>query len=250
MKKLTILFVLPLMMAAAGLSGEAVHYEVAGEAFEGFIEKADADAPMVLLVHDWDGLTDYEMTRANMLVEMGYSVFCADLFGAGVRPTTLEDKRKCTGELDSDRPRMRKLMQGALDAAGALGLNVDTCVAMGYCFGGTAILEFARSGADLQGWASFHGGLTLPEGQDYAKTKGKVLILHGSADSHVTIEHFSTLVEDLEKAGVPNEMITYGGAPHGWTVFGSGAYREDADRKSWARFSMFLDEVLKKEGEQ
>jgi dienelactone hydrolase len=250
MKTLKIFFVIPLLAASAGLSGEAVRYEVAGEAFEGYVEKAADDAPMVLLVHDWDGLTEYEMTRANMLVEMGYSVFCADLFGAGVRPTTLEDKRKCTGELDADRPRMRRLMQGALDAAGALDLNVDNCVAMGYCFGGTAILEFARSGADLKGWTSFHGGLTLPEGQDYSEAKGQVLVLHGSADSHVTVEHFSKLVEDLEKAGVQNEMITYGGAPHGWTVFGSDAYRKDADRKSWKRFSAFLEEVLKNKGEQ
>ena len=244
MNKLTILLLLPLMLATAGLAGEAVRYEVGGEAFEGYMEKGAEDAPMVLLVHDWDGLTEYEMTRANMLVEMGYSVFCADLFGAGIRPTTLEDKRKCTGELDGDRPRMRKLMQGALDAASALDMNVDNCAAMGYCFGGTALLEFARSGADLKGWASFHGGLALPEGQDYSKTKGEILVLHGSADGHVTMEHFSKLVEDLEKAGVPHEMITYGGAPHGWTVFGSDAYREDADKKSWRRFSEFLEETL------
>ncbi|HSR88288.1 MAG TPA: dienelactone hydrolase family protein [Pontiella sp.] len=249
MKKSKILFVLPLMMAAAGLCGEAVRYEVAGETFEGYVETAAEGAPMVLLVHDWDGLTDYEMTRADMLVEMGYSVFCADLFGAGVRPATLQDKQKCTGELDGDRPRMRMLMQGALDAAGALDLNTDNCAAMGYCFGGTAVLEFARTGADLKAWASFHGGLALPARQDYSKTRGEILILHGSADSHVRMEHFSKLAEDMETAGVRNEMITYGGAPHGWTVFGSGAYREDADRKSWKRFSAFLDEVLRSKGE-
>ena len=138
-------------------------------------------------------------------------------------------------------------MQGALDAAQAQGLNVDNCVAMGYCFGGTAVLEFARSGADLKGWATFHGGLALPEGQDYSQTRGAVLILHGSADGHVTMDDFSKLVADLEKSGVPNEMITYGGAPHGWTVFGSPAYRADADEKSWQRFSEFLDEELKGE---
>lgn len=244
MKKVAILLALPLMLATAGLAGETIHYEVAGEAFEGYMETAGEDAPLVLLVHDWDGLTGYEVKRANMLSELGYSVFCADLFGAGVRPTTLADKQKCTGELDGDRPRMRVLMQGALDAAKAQGLNVDHCVAMGYCFGGTAVLEFARSGADLKGWATFHGGLALPEGQDYSKTRGAVLALHGSADGHVTMEQFSKMVEDLEKAGVPNEMITYGGAPHGWTVFGSGAYREEADKKSWNRFSEFLEEVL------
>lgn len=250
MKKSTILFVLPLMMATAGPAGEPVHYEVNGKAFEGYMEAAGEGAPLVLLVHDWDGLTDYEMKRAGMLADMGYAVFCADLFGAGVRPTKLEDKQKCTGELDGDRPQMRALMQGALDAAQARGLNVDNCVAMGYCFGGTAVLEFARSGADMQGWVTFHGGLALPEGQDYSRTKGQILTLHGSADSHVTMEHFSKMVEDLEKAGIPNEMITYGGAPHGWTVFDSGAYREDADKKSWKRFSEFLEAVLKNKGEQ
>ena len=119
MKNLTILLVLPLMLATTGLAGEALKYEVAGEAFEGYIERAAKDAPMVLLVHDWDGLTDYEVKRANMLAELGFSVFCADLFGAGVRPTKLEDKQQCTGELDGDRPRMQALMQGALDAAKA-----------------------------------------------------------------------------------------------------------------------------------
>ena len=245
MNKLKILFALPLLLATAGLAGEAVHYEVAGEAFEGYVESAGKDVPMVLLVHDWDGLTDYEVKRARMLAELGYSVFCADLFGAGIRPTRLEDKQKCTGELSADRPRMRALMQGALDAAQAQGLNIENCVAMGYCFGGTAVLEFARSGADLKGWVTFHGGLALPEGQDYSKTKGLVLTMHGSADGHVTMDDFSKMVADLEKYAVPNEMITYGGAPHGWTVFGSPAYREDADKKSWQRFSEFLDEVLK-----
>lgn len=247
MNAIKILFILPLMLATAGLAGEAVHYEVAGEAFEGYLDSAGKDAPMVLLVHDWDGLTDYEIKRANMLVAQGYSVFCADLFGAGVRPTKLEDKQKCTGELSADRPRMRALMQGTLDAARSQGLNVENCVAMGYCFGGTAVLEFARSGADLKGWTTFHGGLALPEGQDYSKTKGRMLILHGSADGHVTMADFSKLVADLETSGVPNEMITYGGAPHGWTVFGSPAYREEADRKSWQRFSDFLEDVLKGE---
>jgi len=245
MKMLKILFALPLMLSSAGLAGEAVLYNVTGEAFEGYVEGAAKDAPMVLLVHDWDGLTDYEVKRAGMLAELGYAVFCADLFGAGIRPTKLEDKQKCTGELSADRPRMRALMQGALDAAMTQGLNVDNCVAMGYCFGGTAVLEFARSGADLKGWATFHGGLALPEGQDYSKTKGTVLILHGSADGHVTMDDFSKLVADLEASGVPNEMVAYGGAPHGWTVFGSPAYREDADRKSWRRFSEFLEETLR-----
>ncbi|VGO22773.1 dienelactone hydrolase family protein [Pontiella sulfatireligans] len=243
----TLLMALFCVTAFSGVSlaGKAVSYEVDGRPFEGCMEKAAPHAPMVLLVHDWDGLTEYEVKRAGMLAELGYSVFCADLFGAGVRPTALADKQKCTGMLSEDRPKMRALMQGALDAAEAQGLNSENCVAMGYCFGGTAVLEFARSGADLKGFATFHGGLSLPDGQDYSKTKGRVLILHGSADSHITMDQFATLANDFEKAGVPNEMITFGGAPHGWTVFGGKAYRAEADKKSWAQFTNYLEDVLK-----
>lgn len=229
-------------MAIGVFAGETVPYKVNGEAFEGYIEKGRADAPAVLLVHDWDGLTAYEVKRAGMLAEMGYAVFCVDLFGAGVRPTELADKQKCMGELSADRPRMRALMQGALEAAEANGLNTGNCVAMGYCFGGTAVLEFARSGADLKGWATFHGGLALPEGQDYSNAKGEYLIMHSITDG---MAPFSALAEALEKEGLPAQLISYTEAPHGWTVFGSDRYRKDADEKSWQRFSEFLKEVLK-----
>lgn len=229
------------MLQVWTFAGESMRYEVNDEAFEGYIEKGRDSAPMVLLVHDWDGLTDYEVKRAGMLAEMGYSVFCADLFGAGVRPTTMEDRSKCTGELNADRPRMRALMQGALDAAEAHGLSTDNCVAMGYCFGGTAVLEFARSGVDLKGWATFHGGLGLPEGQDYTKVSGEFLIMHSITDG---MTPFSELAKGLEKAGVGAQLICYTGAPHGWTVFGSGSYSEKPDKESWALFEKFLKDVL------
>jgi dienelactone hydrolase len=123
----------------------------------------------VLLVHDWDGLTDYEVKRANMLADKGYAVFAADLFGAGVRPTEVKDKRQRTGELYKNRDKMRTLLRAALETAKSKGANVHNAVAMGYCFGGTAVLELARSGADLKGFVTFHGGLKTPTGQDYSK---------------------------------------------------------------------------------
>jgi dienelactone hydrolase len=140
---------------------------------------------------------------------------------------------------------MRSLLNAGLGAAKAEGADSANAVAMGYCFGGAAVLELARSGADLKGFVSFHGGLTTPEGQDYAQTRGKLLVLHGTADTSVTMEHFATLATALEEKGVPHEMITYGGAPHAFTVFGTERYREDADKKSWRRFGEFLSETLK-----
>ena len=230
--------------AAALAAGKQVTYEIDGQAYEGYYITLGEDVPLVLLIHDWDGLTAYEMERAGMLAEMGYAVFAADLFGAGVRPTTLEDKRQHTGELYKDREKLRRLMLGALEVARKQGANTGNSVAMGYCFGGAAVLELARAGADLKGFATFHGGLQTPEGQNYANTRGEILVMHGSADSMITMDQFAALATELERAGVRHEMVTYSGAPHAFTVFDTESYREDADRKSWALFSEFLNETL------
>jgi dienelactone hydrolase len=245
MRTLYTLILVAILSTTATAAGKAVSYQVDGKSYEGYFITPGAGAPLVLMVHDWDGLTDYEIKRAGMLAEMGYAVFAVDLFGAGVRPTEEADKRRHTAELYGDRDKMRSLLNAALEAAKAQGADSANAVAMGYCFGGAAVLELARSGADLKGFVSFHGGLTTPEGQDYAQTRGKLLVLHGTADTSVTMEHFATLAAALEEKGVAHEMITYGGAPHAFTVFGTERYREDADKKSWRRFGEFLSETLK-----
>ena len=226
-------------------AGAPVRYEVGGHPYEGYYVSPTADAPLVVMIHDWDGLTEYEVKRAGMLADLGYAVFAADLFGAGVRPTELKDKKQHTGELYTDRAKMRRLLDGALAAAKAKGGNVGNAVAMGYCFGGAAVLEWARAGADLKGFVTFHGGLATPEGQDYRATRGQVLVFHGSADTAITLDQFATLAKDMEAAGVGHEVTTYSGAPHAFTVFGSDRYREDADRKSWTRFQEFLAATLR-----
>jgi len=231
---------------AFGVTGASVTYQVNGQSYEGYYINPSDQAPFVLLIHDWDGLTDYEVKRANMLADLGYAVFALDLFGAGVRPTELKDKRQHTGELYKNREKMRALMKGALDTAKNRGVNIENAVAVGYCFGGAAVLEFARSGADLKGFATFHGGLKTPEGQNYANTRGKILIMHGSADTAITMDQFADLARELESTGVAHEMITYGGAQHAFTVFGGNRYQETADKKSWKRFTEFLADTLKK----
>jgi dienelactone hydrolase len=245
MRILYTLMLVVILSTTAAAAGKAVSYQVDGKSYEGYFITPGAGAPLVLLVHDWDGLTDYEIKRAGMLAEMGYAVFAVDLFGAGVRPTEEADKRRHTAELYGDRDEMRSRLNAGLEAARAQGADSGNAVAMGYCFGGAAVLELARSGADLKGFVSFHGGLTTPEAQDYAQTRGKLLVLHGTADTSVTMEHFATLAAALEEKGVAHEMITYGGAPHAFTVFGTERYREDADQKSWRRFGEFLSETLK-----
>jgi len=230
---------------AFAATGASVTYQVNGQSYEGYYISPSDQAPFLLLIHDWDGLTDYEVKRANMLADLGYAVFALDLFGAGVRPTEVKDKRQHTGELYKDREKMRALMNGALDTAKKKGANIDNAVAFGYCFGGAAVLELARSGADLKGFATFHGGLKTPQGQNYSKTRGEILIMHGSADTAITMDQFADLAKELESAGVAHEMITYGKAQHAFTVFGGNRYQETADKKSWMRFKEFLAKTLK-----
>ena len=231
---------------ALGATGTAVNYQVDGQSYEGYYISPADQAPFVLLIHDWDGLTEYEVKRANMLADLGYAVFALDLFGAGVRPTEVKDKRQHTGELYKNREKMRALMKGALDTAKSRGADIENAAVFGYCFGGAAVLELARSGADLKGFATFHGGLKTPPGQNYTNTGGKILIMHGSADKAITMDQFAGLAQELETAGVDHEMITYGGAQHAFTVFGGSRYQETADKKSWMRFTEFLGRTLKK----
>lgn len=236
----SILGLILLLCSSFTLAGENKVYNVNGSDYEGYWAKVSDDAPLVLLVHDWDGLTEYEMKRADMLNQLGYNVFAADLFGKGIRPTESKDKKQHTGELYKDREKLRALMQGSLDFAAQLGANSENVVVMGYCFGGAAVLESARAGMKAKGFVTFHGGLGTPEGQSYENTTAPIMILHGTADSAIPMSQFAELAEQLEKSKVPHEMITYSGAPHAFTVFDSPRYREDADKKSWQSFTRFL----------
>lgn len=243
MKKLFLgILVLSLSLFA---SGKYITYEVDGVEYEGYYSSPSKDAPLVYLIHDWDGLTDYEVKRASMLYDLGYATFAVDLFGKGVKPQTVPEKKKLTGALYKDREKMRKLLYAGLQAAKKQDANTKNALGIGYCFGGTALLEFARSGAPLKAFAPFHGGLKTPAGQDYSNIKGEIVVFHGSADKVVKIEEFVGLVNELEQANVKHEMITYSGAPHAFSVFGSKRYKEDADKASWKRFTQVLEETLK-----
>ncbi|MFP4536698.1 MAG: dienelactone hydrolase family protein [Dichotomicrobium sp.] len=231
--------------ATAAWAGETVTYEVDGTAYEGYHADAGDDAKgLVLIIHDWDGLTDYEVKRADMLAEMGYDAFAADLYGKGNRPVETGAKKAETAKLYNDREKMRTLILAGLAEARRRGGG--TAVVMGYCFGGAATLELARSGMaeDVAGYATFHGGLATPEGQSYSESTPPLLIAHGGADSSISMDDVAQLSRELEAANVAYEIQVYSGAPHAFTVFGSDRYQERADEKSWAAFKTFLGETL------
>lgn len=227
-------------------AGEQVTYDINGVPFEGYFTKAQASQSkgLVVIIHDWDGLTDYEVRRAELIAELGYDAFALDLFGKGNRPVEMEAKKAETAKLYKDRAAMRVRILAGLDEARRLGGG--DAVVIGYCFGGAAVLELARSGEgeDIRGYVSFHGGLATPEGQSYPGETAPILIAHGGADASVSMQEVAALAQELETAKVTYDIEVYSGAPHAFTVFGEDRYRERADRKSWSAFEDFLETNL------
>lgn len=244
---LTTALALTAMPALAELKGESFDYTVGDTTYEGYIAR-NTDLPetkgTVLIVHDWDGLTEYEQQRANMLAGLGYTAVAVDVYGKENRPTNMEENRARASELYGDRDAFRTRLMGSLEAAKGLEGVGDNVVLMGYCFGGAGALEAARAGMDINGFVSFHGGLGTPEGQSYANTTAPVLLLHGTADPVSGPADLAQVVTEMQEAGVPHDAQLYGGARHSFTVYGSRDYDLDADQASWNALLGFLNEQL------
>jgi len=233
------------LLLAAPAMADTVSYQVGDQSFTGYFAGADDPKGLVLIVHDWDGMTDYERQRADMLAEMGYDAFALDMFGEGTPAETVEDRQAATGALYNDRARMRSLIEAGLAEARTQS-SAENLVVSGYCFGGAVVLEMARSemAGEAAGYATFHGGLTTPEGQGWTGDEPPLLIMHGGADTSITMQDVAILSGELEEAGIDYTIEVYSGAPHAFTVIGSDRYQERADEESWDAFGDFLSERL------
>ncbi|SDY35810.1 dienelactone hydrolase family protein [Citreimonas salinaria] len=233
-------------VAGAEISGEYHSYTVGDREYEGYVATNTAIEPKgtVLIVHDWDGLTDYEERRADMLAALGYTAFAIDVYGADENPTTTDENRALSGALYGDREEFRARLMGSIAEAANITGATDDMVMMGYCFGGAAVLEAARAGADLQGFVSFHGGLGTPEGQDYSATTAPIRFFHGTADPVSGMEDLAAVLNELQEAGVDHGAQVFGGARHSFTVYGSDDYDLEADQGSWEGLQAFLDDRL------
>lgn len=235
---------------------ESIEYkqgEVTCEGVVAYDTTVQGKRPGVLIVHQWKGLTAYERKRAEMLAGLGYAVLCADIYGKGVRANNPKDAAALAGKYKGDRALLRARVNAALEQLKKLSM-VDTkrTAAMGYCFGGTTVLELARSGADVAAVVSFHGGLNTPNAADAKSIKGRVLALHGADDPYVPALEVSAFEEEMRKANVDWQLVAYGGAVHSFTDWNAGgdnskgaAYNEKADKRSWEAMKVFFAEVLK-----
>lgn len=257
MKTILSLWLLGALSAAAAIKTETVEYKQGDTVLEGYLAYDDSIVnrrPGVLIVHQWKGLGDYEKKRAEMLAKLGYVAFAADIYGKGVRPADTQAAAALAGKYKKDVALLRKRASAALEQLRkAPSVDAQQVAAIGYCFGGTTVLELARSGAGLDGVVSFHGSLATPDPNDARNIKARVLALHGADDPFVPPAEVQAFEEEMRKAKVDWQLVAYGNAVHSFTHWDAGtdnskgaAYNEKADRRSWAAMRAFFEELFAK----
>jgi dienelactone hydrolase len=239
----------------AAIKTETIEYKQGDTTLEGFVACDDAISgprPGVLIVHQWMGLTDYEKMRAQMLAQMGYVAFCADIYGKGVRPQTPQEAGPLAGKYKGDRKLLRDRVNAGLEELKRNKLtDPNRVAAIGYCFGGTTVLELARSGAKLNGVVSFHGGLDSPTPADGQNIQCKVLVLAGADDPFQKPEDLVAFGKEMKDAKVDWQIVFYGGAVHAFTErevdknnMPGAKYNEKADKRSWQAMKDFFAEIF------
>lgn len=246
-------FVLFAATSQAKVVTKRVDYRHGDTTMHGYLaydDHSDAVRPGVLVIHEWWGLNDYAKERARQLAELGYVALAADMYGSGTIATTREEAGKLAGSLRG-KPALRERARAALNTLVSSPLVDGRVAAIGFCFGGTAALELAYSGAPLAGVVSFHGGLTTPKPEDAGKIKAKLLVLHGAADPRVTPAQVASWEKAMDQAHVDWQLIKYSGAVHAFTNPAAGsdskrgvAYQEAAARRSWQHMQQFFRELF------
>lgn len=255
MTPLLLLALLLPAMSQAAVKTEEIEYRLGDSVFSGYFAYDDALAgkrPAVMVVHEWWGHGPYAQRRARELAALGYLAFANDMYGKGVYAKTHEEAGKLAGAVRGDRQRMRALAGAGLEAMKKhKKADTEKLAAIGYCFGGTTVLELARAGTDIRGVASFHGSLETPSPDLTKDVKAKVLVLHGAEDLRVGAG-LSGFQDEMRRAKADWQLISYGGAVHSFTVKEAGddpskgaAYNEAADKRSWLALKTFLSEIFR-----
>ena len=232
-----------------------IDYQEGSQALKGWLAYDDSSKdlrPGILVFPEWWGLTDYPKHRAEQLAKLGYVAFAADMYGKGVTTDDPNQAGQLAGKVKGDIDLLRARASAALDQLkNAPGVDAKRMAAIGYCFGGTVALELARSGADLAGVVSFHGGLDTPRPDDAKNIKGKILICTGGDDAFIPPHQIAAFEDEMRKGNVDWQVIVYGGAHHAFTNpdvdrhhIPNIGYNAAADHRSWAAMQEFFDEIF------
>jgi dienelactone hydrolase len=238
---------------------KTVEYRQNGTVMQGFLAYDDAfpaPRPGVLVVHEWWGLNDFAKAKAKELAGLGYVALAADMYGNGRTTTNRDEAAQLAGALRGNPAQLRARSRAALKALAAQPrVDPKRLAAIGFCFGGTTVLELAYSGADLAGVVSFHGGLPRAQPGDLKHIKAAILVLHGADDPNVPAADITAFEQAMRQAGTDWQMVWFGGAVHGFTNPANGnnpaagvAYHAKAARRSWRCMEEFFREIFAAKG--
>lgn len=253
MKWLIVAMMFPAL--AFGQTVREMNYELGGVHFKSKMvlpgKSDDKKRPVVILFPDWMGSGDFLLAKAKEIAKLGFVAVAADLYGEGKIAKDSTEAAKLAGALkEGRREELRKRVKAAIDTAKfQKEVDASSVVAIGFCFGGTAVLEHARTGAWLKGVVSFHGNLdTQNPGAEF---NTKLLILHGAIDPYVTKADIEKFKEEVNSTKADYQWIEYAGAVHSFTnpkagsdISKGSAYQKAADQRSWQHFKDFLGEVF------
>ncbi|MEZ5998979.1 MAG: dienelactone hydrolase family protein [Hyphomonas sp.] len=229
-----------------------ISYEVSGRTCTGYLADGSGDgpAPGILVAHEGPGLGEHAKSRARMLADLGYVAFALDLYGE--RDVPLETAMTYVRQLRADRMEFRRRVRTAFDVlCGQPAVDLERLGAIGFCIGGMAVLELARSGAPVQAVVSFHGALDTPSPEDAKHIRAKILACTGADDPIVPPEQRAAFEQEMMAAGVDWQLHTYGGVGHSFTnpdadrfKMNGFAYSDAADRRSWQAMKELFEDVF------
>ncbi len=214
------LALLPLS-ASAAMQARPVEWKVGADTFSGVLvydNDGEGKRPGLVMVPNWRGVNDSAVEKAKQLAGDDYVVLVADVYGKNVRPKDDKEASQVAGKLRSDRATLRARALKAVEVlkaqAGKVPVDPARIGAVGFCFGGTTVLEMARSGAVLAGVVSLHGGIAtdMPAQADAVKTP--ILVLNGAADKSVTAEDIAAFQKEMDAAGADWQFVNFAGAVH------------------------------------
>ncbi|MBK6771440.1 MAG: dienelactone hydrolase family protein [Ignavibacteria bacterium] len=253
-----VIFILLIFITAMNVKSEIitkdVEYYDGSTLLQGYLAYDNSKSslsPGILIIHQWKGLSDYEKMRARQLAEMGYVAFAADIYGKGIRPSSPEESGKEAGKYYSDVNLFRERVTAGLnELKKQISVDPEKIAAIGYCFGGGAVLELARSGADIKGVVSFHGSLKSPD-PGAGKIRCKISVQHGAIDPFVPEADVTAFKKEMEEGNADYVLTQYSGAVHSFTMESAGndplkgsAYNKNADKRSWEAMKVFFAELF------
>jgi dienelactone hydrolase len=239
---------------------ENVTITVSGVSYKAFIaydENVKGKRPAVLVLPEWWGLNDYPKMRARKLAELGYVAMALDVFGDGKVAANPTEAQQLTGPFYKDPNFAKARLDQAIKVLKALPqTDPFNVAAIGYCFGGGVVLNYAKLGADLKGVVSFHGGVSGGAPVDKNLLKAKVLVCQGGSDKFVPQKDAETFKHKLDSIGVDNTLKVYPNATHAFTNPDATAtgkkfnmpieYNPEADKNSWDDMKMFFAKIFSK----